>query len=53
MTWKEEIQMRWNWLESYQKWFLIIVGILFPLGLIYPPIMDILKIPFALIACPG
>lgn len=47
------VKERWGWLEPYQKLFLIIVGILFPIGLIYPPVMELFLLPLSLVSCPG
>ncbi|BBN59125.1 hypothetical protein [Hydrogenovibrio marinus] len=43
----------WTELEIYQKVFLIFVLIAFPLGLIFPPVMEILLLPFAFVTCSG
>lgn len=43
----------WAELETYQKIFLLFVFIAFPLGLIFPPVMEILLLPFAFVTCSG
>ncbi len=41
----------WAGLETYQKVFLIFVLIVFPLGLIFPQVMEILLLPLSFVTC--
>ncbi|MBD3822259.1 MAG: hypothetical protein IE914_08390 [Thiotrichales bacterium] len=50
---RAKLKSAWAELETYQKVFLIFVLIAFPLGLIFPPVMEILLLPFAFVTCSG
>lgn len=41
----------WSELEAYQKWFLIVIAVVFPLGLVFPPVMEILLLPLSFLSC--
>lgn len=41
----------WSELESYQKWFLVLIAIVFPLGLVFPQVMEILLLPLSFLSC--
>lgn len=45
------LKTAWTELETFQKVFLVVVLIAFPLGLVFPPVMEILLLPFAFLSC--
>ncbi|MDX1795449.1 MAG: hypothetical protein R3219_01885 [Hydrogenovibrio sp.] len=50
---KSKLKTAWQQLEGYQKIFLITVLVLFPVGLIFPPVMEVLLLPLAFLSCSG
>lgn len=47
------VKQAWSELEFYQRAILVAVAILFPLGTVYPPAMEILMLPLSFVACVG
>lgn len=48
-----KIHQAWSELEPFQKVLLTVILILFPLGLVFPPVMELLMLPLSLITCGG
>lgn len=50
-SFSSKIKTAWAGLETYQKVFLIFILIVFPLGLIFPQVMEILLLPLSFVTC--